>query len=174
MARFLHRFSPHHSRKYHIIFLAFVWVFGLFCGVGLSHCAGDSFPSLMRRTALSSVSIVNLLTVSLLPFLFSAFAVYIHSYAFLAALCFIKGCLFAFVSSGIFLAFDSAGWLIRLLLMFSDLACLIPLWWFWISYFHDRRRGSYAMLIKCGMIAVLIVSLDYLYVSPLLVKLIDF
>jgi hypothetical protein len=128
----------------------------------------------MRSGSYDAVSIVNLLTVTLLPFLFSAFAVYIRSYGLLAVLCFIKSVCFGFVSSGLLMAWGSAGWLIRLLLMFSDLICLVPLWWCWIHFSEDEaRNGSFSLWIPC-MIAACIVCLDYRYISPLLTKLFEY
>ena len=171
MAWFLHRNIPQNFRKIYIFFLAFVWLCGLLCGVGFSNLAGDPYLSMMRIAPSGSVSIVSLLSVSLLPFLFSAFAVYIHSFGLLAGLCFIKGCLFAFVSMGLFLAYDSAGWLLRLLMMFSDLCCLVPLWWCWLHILRHAGHGSFRPVLICGAVAVSIVGLDYLYVLPLLARL---
>lgn len=164
----------HDSRKSNTIFLAFIWVCGLFFGVNLSDSAGSDFVSLMRGASRCSVSIVCLLSVSLLPFFFSAFAVYIRSFRFLAALCFIKGCLFAFISAGIFLAFKDAGWLLRLLMMFSDLFCLVPLWWCWISLITGGPQGRFGPVWKGSLVALGIVCLDFCFVSPFLAKLVEY
>ena len=164
----------HDYRKRYIVYLAFIWIFGLIFGVNLSFAAGPDFLSLMRGASGCSVSIVCLLSVSLLPFLFSAVAVYIRSMPFLAVLCFIKGFLFAFVSAGIFTAFKSAGWLVRILMMFSDLGCLVPLWWCWISCVSGRCRNSVYPVLQSSLLALCIISLDYVYVSPLLEKLVEF
>lgn len=173
MAWISHRNIPQNFRKLSIFFLAFIWLSGLLCGIGFSNLAGDSFLSLMRIAPSGSVSIVSLLCVSLLPFLFSAFAVYIHSFGVIAGLCFIKGCLFAFVSMGLFLAYDSAGWLLRLLMMFSDLCCLVPLWRCWLHILSRADHGSFRAVGICASIAASVVSLDYLYVLPLLAKLVE-
>ena len=164
---------PQHSRKYHIIFLAFVWLLGLYCGITLFHVSQISPFSLMHRVENYSVSIVSLLSVSLLPFLFSAFAVYTHSYAFLALLCFIKGCLFAFVSMGMFLAYDSAGWLIRLLVMFSDVCALVPLWCCWIQIAKGSFFESFRSVYISSFAVIFLVCLDFYLVSPLLMKLLE-
>ena len=161
-------------RKRNIFFLAFVWLSGLVSGVGFSNLAGDSFLSMMRGAAVSSVSIVSLLSISLLPFLISAFSVYMHSFGLLAGLCFIKGCLFAFISMGVFTAFGSGGWLIRILMMFSDLCCLLPLWLCWLRILSGSFQGSFRPVVRGGLMAVGIVCFDYLYVLPFLAKLVEY
>ena len=173
MARLLCRFFPQNLRKCSTIFLAFIWITGLICGASLFRLAGNSFSSLMRGAVSGSVSIVSLLSVSLLPFLFSAFAVYIRSDRLLATLCFIKGCLFALVSCSILSVFGSAGWLIRILLMFSDLLCIIPLWRYWIFCTSGTSKGLLKPLTVAGTLVSCIVYLDYTWISPLLVKLIE-
>ena len=173
VAQLLHWIKPHHLRKCHIIFLAFIWVFGLCSGIAFFHLSQISFFSLMHRVENYSVSIVSLLSVSLLPFLFSAFAVYTHSYAFLALLCFIKGCLFAFVSMGMFLAYDSAGWLIRLLVMFSDVCALVPLWCCWIQIAKGSFVESFRSVYISSFAVIFLVCLDFYLVSPLLLKLLE-
>lgn len=173
MARFLLRISDRNQRKYSIFILAFIWCFGIIIGVGSYLSAGDSFVSLMRMAAGRNVSIVNLLISSMLPFLFSAFAVYLHSMQLLAVLCFLKAWLFGFVSCGVLTAFGSAGWLVWLMLMFSDIFCLIPLWWYWISQFRSANRVHGTRLAGCLSAVLLIVSLDYSFISPFLVNLIE-
>jgi len=165
---------PRHFRKRYLFLLAFVWLFGLLCGVGFSGFAGDSYVSLMRSASACSVSIVSLLSVSLLPFLLSAFFVYLHSFAFICGLCFMKGCLFVFVSMGLYLSYGSAGWLLRLLMMFIDLCCLVPLWWCWLHFLSDSDSGLLKPVFTGGLIAGGIVCLDYLCVLPVLAKLVEY
>lgn len=163
-----------HGRKSYRIFLAFIWICGLVFGALLSEYAGVSFYSLMRGAVCGSVSIVCLASVSLLPFLFSAYAVYIHSYRFLAVLCFIKGCLFAFVSIGVWIAFESCGWLIRLLCMFSDICCLVPLWWCWLACADCQLRTGLRSIVIGASIAAGIISLDYFFILPFWARLVEF
>lgn len=171
--RLLRNFSRDFRKRY-IFFLAFVWLLGLLSGIGFSDLAGDSLFSMMRGAAKSSVSIVSLLSISLLPFLFSALTVYIHSFGLLAALCFIKGCLFAFVSMGLLITFESAGWLLGILMMFSDLCCLVPLWWCWLRILSGSTDRSFQPAVGGGVMAACIVCFDYLYVLPFLAKLVEY
>ena len=173
MAQLLQRIFSQHLRKYHNIFLAFIWLLGLHCGISVFRISQISFFPLMRGAEDCSVSIVGLLSVSLLPFLFSALAVYIRSFPLLGLLCFIKSSLFAFVSMGLFSTYDSAGWLLRLLMMFSDLCSLVPLWWCWIRSSDTVSVGSFRPVVMASFAVTVIVCLDFYYISPLLVKLLE-
>lgn len=173
VARFLHRYSAPGRRKYTVLILAFIWCFGLLCGIRAASYAGDSFVSMMRMAACRPVSIVNLLTVSVLPFLFSAVAVYLRSWHLLAAVCFFRALLFGFISCGVYLAFASAGWLVWLMIMFSDILCLVPLWWYWISGTGHSMHSIYRTAV-CFVAVCLIVSLDFRFIAPSLVYAIEF
>ena len=165
--------SPIYSRKYRTIFLAFCWIVGLAFGIELSFTAGDSFLYLMRGSY-GSVSIVHLLLITLLPFLFSGMILYIPSPSLLYGLCLIKGLCFGFVSAGCLLAWGSAGWLVRLLLMFSDFLSLVPLWWCWLSCHPFRVQRNNASVVVSALIAACIVCLDYFCVSPIFAKVFEY
>lgn len=173
MARFFMRISGSVQRKWTIIILALFWCTGLICGVKSNSCAGDTISSLMRMAADRPVSIVNLLTVSLLPFLFSAFAVYLHSRTLLLTVCFIKAWLFGLISAGCYQAFGNAGWLVWLMICFSDIGCLIPLWWFWITHCDGIEGVQIHRLAGCFTAVLTVVGLDYGFISPFLVRLIE-
>ncbi len=171
MARFLLRNSAPNSRKYHILFLAFIWCLGLWCGIGSCFYAGEPIISLMRMAAGRPVSIVSLLSIALLPFLFSFIFVYLRSWHLLSALCYFKAVLFGFVSAGVYMAFGEAGWLVWLMMMFSDLLCLIPLWWYWISCTGNLFRPTPYFGVCLAAVA-LIIALDYQFIAPCLVRVI--
>ena len=173
VTRFLLRISAPGLRKYRIVFLAFIWCLGLWCGIGLCFSAGESIVSLMRMVARHPVSIVNLLAVNLLPFLFSAVFVYLRSWHWLSALCFFKATLFGFVSAGVYFAFGDAGWLVWPMMMFSDFLCLIPLWLYWISC-TGNRYGFSPYLRICLTAVIFIIGLDYRFIAPCLVQVIVF
>ncbi len=173
MARFLLRNSTQSQRKCRILILALIWCVGLISGVGSFYFTGDSFPSLMRMAAASHVSIVNLVIPSMLPFLFSAFALYLQCPQLLAVLCFLKAWLFGFVSFGCISAFGTAGWLLWLMALFSDIVCMVPLWWFWISHVECEGFVRFGQLATCILIVLCVISLDQGFISPFLVDLIE-
>lgn len=165
---------PYRRRNGCCFVLAFCWLAGLVCGILVCLSAGSSLSSWMRSTVFGSVSIVSLLFAAILPFLLSAFAVYISKPALLLVICFCKAFLFSFVSLGVYQAFGSAGWLIRLLLLFSDCMLIPLLFWYW--HRHLMSKCSFCVWESVFVLAlsVLIGSIDFSIISPFLVSLIDF
>lgn len=174
VAQVLQRMFIPQQRKWPSVVLACFWSGGFVFGILFFFLAGDSFVSLMRRASCCRVSIVSLLMANLLPFLISALAVYIHKPWLLYGCAFFRSCLLGFVSMGTLMAFGSAGWLVRLLLMFSDVSLAILLYLYWLRHISGLRRFS---PVDCGgyaAAALLIGSIDHCFVAPLLVQLIDF
>jgi len=153
--------------------VSFLWVLGLVSGMILQLCSGGFFPSLMLGIPLGSVSIVSLFTSVFLPFLFSAFAVYISQPLLLHFIAFWKAFAFSFVSTGMVICFGSSGWLIRLLLMFSDWVTMPIL--FWYLHCHDSSAYHFSG-IEFFVICVLILcigSFDYVYILPFMAGMIN-
>lgn len=174
MTRFLSSDLLHWRRKGSKLILAFSWLLGLICGILVCLSAGNSFASWMRSTVYGAVSIVSLLFVTILPFLFSALAVYLSKPVLLLVICFCKAFLLSYVSLGVYQAFGSAGWLVRYLLSFSECMSAPLLYWCWQRYLLGKAslfgwESAYAFAL-----AVLIGSADYCIISPFLASLIDF
>lgn len=166
-------FSPDpgkRRRKRSTSALALCWTSGLVCGMLVYLSAGSSLTSLMRSTMGGTVSIVSLLYMALLPFLISAFAVsFFRPTLFL--ICFGKAFLFAFASLGLFRAFGSAGWLVFRLILFSDCMLLPMLYFLWLRLL--RSPLSHMELACFIALTVLVVSVNYRIISPILASLIE-
>ena len=100
MARLFHPNPPDRRSKYPAFVLALSYFAGLLFGVFVFRFAGDRLDSLMRGAFSGAVSIVGLLGVTVVPFLFSAFAVSLSKPALLFPVSFINAFLFCFVSLG--------------------------------------------------------------------------
>ena len=118
MDRFLHRVFFDRSCDRFRLSIGAAWTLGLIAGAFSSVSAGDILLPTMRAALCSGVSISGLLTVTLLPLLFSALAVYISKPMLLLPIAFGKGFLYSFWAGGILRLFGSSGWLVQLLLMF--------------------------------------------------------
>ena len=147
--------------------LALLWCFGLICGASAAACT-DIPVSLMRACCNAGVSIVGLFLIPFFPFMISAIAVYC-SIPLLIYLCVLaKSFLLGFCAWALIGTFSVGGWLICLLLLFTDLLTAPAL------YFFQLRclRGVVKDIISSGVYTVLwfvAVSLaDYLWVVPLL------
>ena len=151
----------HRQRKNERLFLAFCWCGGLICGILAYSTAGVSFAPMMRGAAFGAVSIAGLLGITTLPFLISAFAVSFSMAWLLFPVCFCKAFAFSFVSMGVLQAFGSAGWLVRLLLLFSDCTGMPLLYGFWLRHLpgcHSAGAWEKAFLFAAFM---LLGSVDY-------------
>ena len=150
--------------------LAFCWLLGLICGVALFLYAGTPVLPLMRGILSGSVSIVSLCVIGLIPFLFSAYAVYLSKLWLLLAICFCKACLLSFISIGITFAFGSAGWLMRALLLFSCNILCVLLYFLWTRLLLGRKPYWFAIFA----IGIFACSVAFYIISPFLACLIDY
>ncbi len=173
MARFFFYDSPQRRRKVCRFLLACMWLSGLLCGTLVYLSAEDSLISQMRSCVYAPVSIIGLLCGILLPFLFSAFAVYFSMPVLLFPICFGKAFLFSYISAGILFAFGSAGWLIRYLVLFGDCVSTPVLYWFWLRNLpgsHTRHTGESVFIVS---LLILAGSIQYSVISPFLARLIE-
>lgn len=154
------------SCRKRIFLLAFFWIGGLLAGVYAAGNADESVLSLMRTGTFSGVSIVTSCAAHLFPVFVTALAFFIAPVLILP-IAFCKAASFGFVSSCISSAFHSAGWLVRLLVMFSDTGMTAVLLWLWIRCLCTRRKLPwYAVLISSLCVAALC-SIDYFILTPL-------
>lgn len=160
--------------RFCVSFLAFSWTLGLSAGVYFAGTMQSSVFSLMRAAASSRVSIVGLIVLLIFPLLLSAFAVYLSAPICLLPVSFCRGAAFGFCSLGALYAFGSAGWLVRLMLLFSASAMTVPLFWFWIRHISGNKLLLRRDLAVCSALAVVIGIIDYFLVSPYLVMLMNY
>ena len=171
MVRFFRRVSSVRSRRVFTIILAFAFLLGLLFGAITALYAGPSALSMMRTAVYGRVSIVGLLSVTLLPLLLSAFAVYISQYWLIPVIAFIDAFTFGYHSILLFRLYPGSGWLIQCLLMFAGALSLPVLWYVWLHTASSRR----SQLLRCftaGALAITgIVSIDFYFVAPFLADL---
>lgn len=152
--------------KQEAIFLT-VWVAGMILGTFTATAASTPYFLLMRIAPKSNVSIVSLAVTVLLPFLFTAYAVYTDRILLRNSICFAKTFTVAFCSFGICAAYRSAGWLIRFLLQFSDICTMPVLCWLGMQ----NRRLRKVEIIRCGSMYLFVIGLDLWLVSPFLASI---
>lgn len=157
-----------------LFWLLSLWSLGLICGAWFSTSAGDAYLSLMRSATCARMSIFSLLGTLLLPFMISALAVLMDAPILIFFISFAKGFSFSFVSLGTVLAFPAGGWLVRWLLMFSDV-CVNPVLLFFMFRCLARKKGS--LLIPavgvCGYV-FLAAAIDHRYIAPFLLELMKY
>lgn len=153
--------------------LAFVLFSGYLLGTLFSAEASDSYIALMRMSAVGPVSIVSVFASAMLPFLFAFIAVNCKKPFFLLAVCFCKAFFIAHCSFGCYLAFGSGGWLVRLLLQFSDLLLMPVLCWFAVCYLQRFQPLKVRDVLICATATLAVSAVNVCFVSPYLAMLID-
>lgn len=172
MVRLLHLNLSLFDCRTRRLILAFAWILGLLLGSVISLAADNILSPTMLAAVHSNMSISGLLTVLLLPLLFSAFAVYISKPILLIPIVFLKAFLFSYSAAGFLIACDSAAWLLCFLMMFSDTLMLPFLWWFWIRTLTLESSTAIRSAVFCSLCAFVIGFCDYAFVSPFLAGLI--
>lgn len=174
LTRYFH-FNPSHCiRKAPHLFLASLWICGILCGIFTFLSAEPLLFPLMRRIPSESASIVRLLCIGAFPFLISILMVSIMNANCVLAICFGKVFLFSFVSIGLLRAFGSAGWLVRLLLLFSNSFSMCFLYFLSLQALSYKRSSNQFILLLLFTLDILFRSFDYRIISPFLARLIIF
>lgn len=160
-----------HSRRAAAL-MAFFFL-GHILGILTSGSAEDFFRSAMRTAASSPVSLGGLLTALVLPFLFSAFAVYVKQPMLLIPIAFWKAFLFSCLACGLFRVWGRAGWLITGLVISGRILAMPPLCWYWLHHIRGRRfePGIFWLILSC-LIAIGVA--EYLLIVPFLGTIITF
>ena len=169
MKRFLLAKPSYPCRKYTTFLLAFIWTLGLVCG--LCAIVVGFYDDAFRSAAARAPSFFSIMSVLLLPILCSILIAYIGQLWLIYPLAFIKAVGFAYVGWGILLSFGSAGWLVRLLLLFSDCVSVPLLLWFWNKVLTEKFEALLPSSVAAVLTAIGIGMIDYGVVSPFLVSL---
>lgn len=158
-------------RRIFPVSLASFWCLGLLLGGVAAAGTGSGFAVSLYRCARQSVPMLRLIVLLLLPFLFSAFAVSLSQPWLTLPICFAKAFLVSFCACACMHSFGSAGWLICMLLMFSD-GCLLPLLcWFWLRHGDGTRQALARDTAACAVVTILVGSLDASLIAPFLASI---
>ena len=143
---------------------------GLILGTLFAAYADPSIFPVMCRAVFEPVSIVLSGAAQLLPFLIAAYAASISRLRLINIVCGCKLFLFAYTGSLIWSAFSAAGWLIRSLLLFSDVILVPCLCWYCFRLVMGDwdERKDFGI---CLGILVITALLNCLFISPFLVKI---
>ena len=148
------------------IILAFSWIAGLLCGLFFVSKAAEPLSLLMHTAVYNHITLFGLAAVLFLPLIASAAAVYLGAHILIFPICFIKSFAFGVCLCGVSVAFGSAGWLVRVLLLFSDSCMIVVLLWFWYRHLTGDRSVLRRDTVLCAAVALFVGLVDYLFVSP--------
>ena len=146
-------------RKLSLISLCFTWCLGYSCGFWLVSPAEPFSPSLMYALISQRGSILGLLAVNVLPFLITALFVRFRLCRLILPLAFLRAFISGYCNSCFLCAFASAGWLICLLVLFSQSCSEVLLLWYWIRNINYtgsiQRKECRSFLIASCVLSIL-------------------
>lgn len=149
------------------LLLAFAWYNGLLVGTLIAAMVDIDVFSLMRTAGDSRVSIVVLMAVIIIPFLISVLSVSLSKPWLLLPVCFFKAFSLGYCISGVCIIYGSAGWLVRLLLLFSSTVSAPVLYWFWLRHISGTKKYLWLDFMICAAVVFLITVIDYRMIAPL-------
>ncbi len=170
MARFLLHDFCKSSRKRFVGSLAFVWSLGLALGSLLFSYSFHAASFSSYSVVFSHTSVLGLLNVAFFPLMASFFLVYLGAPRLLFILIFAKAFSFSFVFTWMFSYFRSAAWLVCPLFLFEEFAGTVLLWIYWLRV--CPKFASFKNITPYFAVSVVMVALDFHYVSPFLSSLI--
>jgi len=147
------------------------WIGGLILGMLIAGRMREVLIPLVRSVSVQPAGISGLMVASVLPCLLCAYGVTLGELWVLPLVGGMKAFAFGFCGCGISLTFGQSGWLMRLLLLFSDSLILVPLYLFSLRHICGRTsrvRRDLAILLPFSAGVCLV---DYGLISPFLCKL---
>lgn len=171
MGGFLHRLLNFDCCKSPRLFLAMSWVTGLLAGLVLSSNLFAEICELVPFAIASPFSFAGIILATSIPFLLTVFVLHISKPFFLLPISLVKGILFSFNSFLFLFYYHSSGWLIRILIMFSDLITLPILWFLWLQSESNFGNSITGILLVLFAFVFLTCLFDYVAVAPFLAML---
>ena len=160
------------NRKFLLVFLATFSVCGCALGVAAAKNTDPNIFSMMRQAAWFQVSIVDLLFAILFPFVITAVISYISKPILLLPLCFAKSIGYSFLLCSVSMEFADAGWLVGSLLLFSDTACILLMYFYCLRYLNGFQKRCGRDIIVSVVAVSAVAVIDVWLVSPYLSVLI--
>lgn len=153
------------------LLISVAWILGLISGCLLIEYSSDVFAHIFHSAPYASPSAFSSFFVLIVPFLLSFVFIKFSKPAICLLLIFIKALSFSCCSCGIIIAYASAGWLVRFLLLFADSCITAMLLWFMIRNVAEERGSLFTDTLLSVFFTFLICCFDAFAVSPYLMLL---
>ena len=150
--------------------LLLLWILGLLFGAFAGCSCSAAFPW-MRRVLSAPVSIVSLFICAFFPFALSAAAFFCGKSWLIYFLSFLKAFAFTYTGSVCLICFGSSGWLVRFFLLFTQIATIPALWYFWLCCCQGRKKVTRYSVSLLSLYIASVALLDYYWIAPFLIEL---
>lgn len=144
------------------------FIIGLLLGALLARFTIGRGNATIVMAATCSALLPVQIVIMVVPLAISVLAVRLSASIAFFPLCLIRSFTFGYCSCGVFMAFQSAGWLIKGLLLFSDSILIVPLLWFWLRHLDGSRQHLKSDALLYVGFSLIVCFLDFLYISPFL------
>lgn len=161
-------FRPQESRYTFVLVL--LWSIGLLLGILLCGLSPYDIVDVLYGTFYAKPSMFSLFLASILPVLFAVASVHTSLYLISCPSVFLSALSHGFCGAAIYIAFGSAAWLLRPMVLFSAGCTSVLMWWLLFQRNTGRRMHKHICLALC--LSCLVYIVDLFLVSPLVGDLI--
>lgn len=151
--------------RLHKLSVCIVWILGIVCGVFFSLNVDSLVYSYIRRASDGSLTFLSLIIARVSPIIISVVLTQI-SYALLFLYVYFKAFSYGFSLCVVLMAYGNAGWLLNILLLFSEFFVICNLLWLWIVSCSKSHGNNYKSLIISIVASTMIGLVDYIFISP--------
>lgn len=153
--------------------LCLVWIAGLSLGYAAARFCGDALNACVTLSVAGTPTFFGALSVNFFPLLISACAVFFYrSLAF--ALCFFRGVLLGLGFGAVCSAYQGAGLMVTVLLMFSAVVFAPVMLWYFCRRIRSGKLSFGRDTLWCLMLSLVTAIADVWIVSPMLLEIMNF
>ena len=150
--------------------LAISWICGISVGSLLAVLLKESSIPLLKASLDCSVSVISLVLVLLTP-VFAVFVSLLTSHEWIVYIfSFMKGVCTGHGVLVLLFCFGNSAWLLYVLLAFSNILTLIPIFFLWLTQLNAKRFSVFGNLLYI-IFVICICAIDYLLISPCVLAL---
>ncbi len=166
------RLFNNHSKN--VFSISCSWLLGLIAGLLVALRTATTFNSWTLSLQYSDLSVIGFLATLIFPYLLSAILFRVSTWKAVLPLIFLKAFSYSWCAIAIVRVFVYSGWLLRLLLLFSDSLSVVLLLWFWIRNCNSDTAGRHRDLLLCLVLTLIIGCVDCSLISPFGVYLLSY
>lgn len=153
------------------ILMYFAWLVGMLVGFLFAFGNEASARLVMSPVIFSRSSYFGLISVLILPYIISAFVLLLSRPLWLVPIVFLRAFTFGFVYFIVSFAYQEAGWIARILIMFADSISVVLWLWFILGHPTDKSSKMEITLLLFSLVSIVVGVIDYCFISPLTVML---
>lgn len=152
--------------KFRTSILLVLWTLGSALGFFYARASGAHLVPLIKLAVSESASFSGIMVADVLPLMLCALAVFCSELWLIPAVSVIKAFSFSYIACGVSMAYGTASWLVRFLLLFSDTLLIPGFCVFVIRYGVGNRLLLRREWYIWSVLVAVVVCLDYLVISP--------